>query len=616
MVQYTRINNFKKINNILGQSLVELLMAIGIASAILPAVITGFVSSREGAVNQDLRLRAVAYLKEAEEAVRVVREKDWNSFAVNGIYHPEVLGSTWILTNNFETISDFTRDITISDINPIDPSIKQVDLKVSWGDNSTQFVSSKLYLSRYLENDVYTETIEAQFKLGTLTNTIVTNSSGGEVQLGSGGHGDWCDPNLSIASLDLPKSGVANAISATEGRLVAGTGDNASGVSFAAINVTNTNPPSTSIYGTFDGYKTNDVYNDQNYAYLATDTNSKEIVIIDISKLPFTEVGYFNASGSNSSASVFVKDNVGYMIQQNVLRNFDLTSKSGSRPAIDSDGVTIASSASSIFVQGNYAYVSIVNTDKQLQIIDISNPSNLTVVGEARLNGSEGTDVIVNSTGTRAYVVTKISGQPEFFIVNTTSKTGVQPVISSFDSNGMNPKAVTVVSGNRAIMVGVSGTEYQVVNIADENSLSYCGGLDINTGVNGISSVVEQDGDAYSYIITGESTGELKIIEGGPGGGSVASSGTFVSSAFNAGHAVSFNRFSKTETIPPNTSITYQVAVANMVSGSCTNAIYNFVDSSGSISLAGQCFKYKATLTSSDSSATPILESITINYSP
>lgn len=615
MVQYTRIkiNNFKKIN---GQSLVELLMAIGIASAILPAVITGFVSSREGAVNQDLRLRAVAYLKEAEEAVRVVREKDWNSFAVNGIYHPEVLGSTWILANNFETISDFTRDITISDTNPIDPSIKQVDLKVSWGDNSTQSVSSKLYLSRYLENDVYSETLQSQFKLGTLTNTIVTNSSGGEVQLGSGGHGDWCDPNLSIASLDLPKSGVANAISATEGRLVAGTGDNASGVSFAAINVTNTNPPSTSIYGTFDGYKTNDVFNDQNYAYLATDTNSKEIVIIDISNLPFAEVGYFNAPGSNSSASVFVKDNVGYMIQQNVLRNFDLTSKSGSRPAIDSNGVTLASSASSIYVQGNYAYISVVNTDKQLQIVDISNPSNLTVVGEARLNGSEGTDVIVNSTGTRAYVVTKTSGQPEFFIVNTTSKTGVQPVISSFDSNGMNPKAVTVVSGNRAIMVGVSGTEYQVVNIADENLLSYCGGLDINAGVNGISSVVEQDGDAYSYIITGESTGELKIIEGGPGGGSVASSGTFVSSAFNAGHAVSFNRFSKTETIPPNTSITYQVAVANMVSGSCTNAIYNFVDSSGSISLAGQCFKYKATLTSSDSSATPILESITINYSP
>lgn len=610
MVQY------KKINNILGQSLVELLVAIGIASAILPAVITGFVSSREGAVNQDLRLRAVAYLKEAEEAVRVVREKDWNNFAENGTYHPEVSGSTWILTNNFETISDFTRDITISDANPIDPSIKQADLKVSWGDNSTQSVSSKLYLSRYLENDVYTETTEVQFKLGTLTNTVVTNNSGGEVQLGAGGRSNWCEPNLSIASLDLPKSGVANAISATEGRLVAGTGDNASGVSFAAINVTNTNPPSTSIYGTFDGYKTNDVFNDQNYAYLATDTNSKEIVIIDISKLPFTEVGYFNASGSNSSASVFVKDSVGYMIQQNVLRNFDLTSKSGSRPAIDSDGVNLASSASSIFVQGNYAYVSIVNTDKQLQIIDISNPSNLTIVGEARLNGSEGMDVIVNSTGTRAYVVTKTSGQSEFFIVNTTSKAGVQPVISSFDSNGMNPKAVTVVSGNRAIMVGVSGTEYQVVNIADENSLSYCGGLDINAGVNGISSVVEQDGDAYSYIITGESTGELKIIEGGPGGGSVASSGTFVSNAFNAGHAVSFNRFSKTEIIPPNTSITYQVAVANAVSGSCTNAIYNFIDSNGSISLAGQCFKYKATLTSSDSSATPILESITINYSP
>ena len=58
----------------------------------------------------------------------------------------------------------------------------------------------------------------------------------GEVVLGAtGGVGDWCQPTLAITALDLPKSGVANAISAIQGTLAAGTGENASGVSYANV---------------------------------------------------------------------------------------------------------------------------------------------------------------------------------------------------------------------------------------------------------------------------------------------------------------------------------------------------------------------------------------------
>ncbi len=52
MARSTQINNFKKTNT-LGQSLVELLLAVGVATAIFPAVITGFVCGREGKVSED-----------------------------------------------------------------------------------------------------------------------------------------------------------------------------------------------------------------------------------------------------------------------------------------------------------------------------------------------------------------------------------------------------------------------------------------------------------------------------------------------------------------------------------------------------------------------------------
>lgn len=602
--------------NNLGQSLVELLLAIGIASAVLPAVITGFVSSREGKVTQDLRLRAVGYLKEAEEAVRVVREKDWTNFAVNGTYHPVISGSTWSLISGVESISDFTRSIIISDMNPIDPSVKLINITVSWGIGSTKEVSSKFYLTRYLENDVYTETTATQFNAGILSNTVVTNTSGGEIQLGSGGKGDWCKPNLSYSEFDLPKSGVANAISAINGRVFAGTGDNASGVSFANISVDDNDPPNIFTLGTYDGYKTNDVFGEENYAYLATDTTAKEVEIINLTSNPYSESGWFNAPGSTNASSVFVSGNVGLVTSGSNLYTFDLTSKSGSRNQLDS--ITLSGVGNSIFVVGSYAYVATSGSSSELQIIDVSNSSDINIVGQVNIDSGAGRDVYVNSVGTRAYLVTTESGsQKELFIIDITNKNSPS-ILGSYDTNGMSPKGVTVVPGNRAIIVGTGGYEYQVVNITNDNPV-VCpnseGLLNIDSGVNGVSSVIYGE-KAYSYIITGDAGSELKIIEGGPGGGSSENNGTFESQIFDVGHPVSFNRFSATTIIPSGTSITYQVAVSDPVSGLCSNAVFNFIDSTGPIYLAGQCFKYKALLLSEDSTTTPILESITINYSP
>lgn len=602
--------------NNLGQSLVELLLAIGIASAVLPAVITGFVSSREGKVTQDLRLRAVGYLKEAEEATRVVREKGWESFAINGTYYPVISGSTWSLISGVESISDFTRSIIISDINPIDPSVKLINITVSWGIGSTKEVSSKFYLTRYLENDVYTETTATQFNAGTLTNTVVTNNSGGEIQLGSGGKGDWCKPNLSYSEFDLPKSGVANAISAINGRVFAGTGDNASGVSFANISVDDNDPPNISTLGTYDGYKTNDVFGEENYAYLATDTTAKEVEIINLTTNPYSESGWFNAPGSTNASSVFVSGNVGLVSTGSNLYTFDLTSKSGSRNQLDS--IALSGVGNSIFVVGNYAYVATSGSSSELQIIDVSNSSDINIVGQVNIDSGAGRDVYVNSVGTRAYLATSESGnQKELFIIDITNKNSPS-ILGSYDTNGMSPKGITIVPGNRAIIVGTGGYEYQVVNITNDNPV-VCpnseGQLNIDSGVNGVSSVIYGE-KAYSYIITGDASSELKIIEGGPGGGSSANNGTFESQIFDAGHPVSFNRFSATTIIPSGTSITYQVAVSDPVSGLCSNAVFNFIDSTGPIYLAGQCFKYKALLLSEDSTTTPILESININYSP
>ena len=74
-----------------GYTIIELLVALAIASLMLPALLTGLVSSREGKAQQTQRRQAVSLLNEAEEAVRSYRNRGWDSFAVNGTYHPVVI---------------------------------------------------------------------------------------------------------------------------------------------------------------------------------------------------------------------------------------------------------------------------------------------------------------------------------------------------------------------------------------------------------------------------------------------------------------------------------------------------------------------------------------------
>ena len=640
-----------------GQTIVELLLVIGLSAIILPALLTGLVASRSGKAQQSQRLEAVAILKETEEAVRNVRENDWNTFAVNGTFHPAIAGSSWTLAAGAETINGFTRSVVISDVQrdasgvivasggTVDPSSKKLVITVSWGTPLSTSIQSTIYLMR-LDNITYVETTEAQFNNGTKTGVAVTNTSGGEITLGGGGQGDWCQPATPSGSLvlDLPKNGVANALAAIEGSAFAGTGENSSGVSFAKVNISNTDPPVATLSNTFDGYKTNDVFGETNYAYLATDNNSKEIVIIDLNQVvggKYVEVGYFNADGNTDANSVFVVGNVGYMSQGNKFRSFDLSSKNGSRPQLNE--VTLVATGTSVYIVGNYAYVSIAGHARELEIIALSGPINLQKVGWADVNGQAARDVFVNSTGTRTYIVTDASPSlSEFFIIDTTDKTGARPSIGSYNAGDtVNLKGVEVVPGNRAIIIGAGGEEeYQVLDISNEGSPVRCGGMQINSGINDSASVIEADGDAYSYIVTGDANAEFKIIEGGPGG-QYSSDGTFESQTIPIPMPVnntSFNRFEVNVNRPSQTDIKFQVAVALAVGGSCSGVTFNFVGSDGTNSSffttsvtsgtqafsytvppvinPGQCFRYKIFLSTTDSSQTPIFYDITVNYAP
>jgi hypothetical protein len=144
---------------------------------------------------------------------------------------------------------------------------------------------------------------------------------------------------------------------------------------------------------------------------------------------------------------------------------------------------------------------------------------------------------------------------------------------------------------------------------------------------------LEADNDAYSYIITGDSALELKIIEGGPGG-QYTNAGTFTSRIIDVGYSSVFNYFDWVVQVIANTTLQYQIALADPV-GTCTSANYVYVgpDKTSSSYFSGptaipfdddgigyenpgQCFRYKLYFTSADAFLSPEFSQMTVNYNP
>lgn len=635
-----------------GQLLIELLLTVGLLALITPPLIAGLIDANQTDVRNQERQSGVALLHETAEAVRSVRAKGWQFVATPGTYHPVVVNNDWSLVAGSTTIDGMTQEVVISNVSrdsegtivtsggTNDPSTKRVNIAITSGVYGANTLTQELLLTRYLDNELLTDTTEAQFIQGTLAGTTTTNSAGGEVILATGGRGNWCLPNENVvAQYDLPQDGKAAVVRAIQGKIFTGTDYGYDG-KFVELGISQADPPQITLEGVMNGYDTNDIFIDNNYAYVATDDVSKDIVIIDLNTN--TEVGYFNDSHWWGTAQgVFVKGNVGYAVIGPNLHTFDLTSKAGVRPQLDSVGLSnfalLPATGYRVQVVGNYAYVALDWGSAEMRIVNVTNPSNISRAGSANVNSERGKDLFVNETGTRVFLITATSGSMrELFIINSTNKTTTSPqLIGSFDTNGMDPKGIAVVTGNKAIVVGTGGQEYQVVDITNEAAPSLCGSINLDTGAYGVAGVLESDGDAFSYLVTKENNAEIKVIEGGPGG-QYANSGSFESRRVDFMSSAVFNYLSfNGQVYEGTTSLTYQVAGADPVSNSCAAADFTFVgpdktsntffSTSGALPLdddgigyenPARCFRYKVFFTTSDTYQTPEFQQAVINYSP
>lgn len=594
-------------------------------------------------------------------------------------------------------ISDVYRDIAPGSPNfggvvatggGLDPASKKVTVTVSWGALPSQSVSVSYLLARYENNNAFEKTTCGDFDGGVTSGTFVQYESGkecksgdeakdGEIVLAPGGYGNWCNPvGPSTTTVNLSRQGVPTAVWAfrTEksgvkfNEVFAGTGENASGNPFTNTRIDGNTPniKATALGDYRTSEKANSVFGDRNYAYIATDDKNLSMMILDLNQYTdpptnslYKRVGVFGSGEQKSHNSVYVvndvlvagaKKDLAYLTTDK-LYIVDVTNKSA---PVRIGSFSLSGAGTRVVVLNNVAYVGIAGSATKLQLIDVSNPSAPSLLGSL-VNSSLANvrDVYVRADGNRAYIVTdKSSARPEFFIVDTSNKASPSLVSGGSYEVGINARGVVVVASDTiAIVVGKDGSdtypEYQVIDISDESAVKICtkggtGKMRVSTGINAISTVYqEDDGHVYSYIVTGDASAELKIIEGGTGGmgGGGGYSGMYESEPIQPFSAsVQFNRFKASVDLQGGEVRLWVAAYEPETPGSCilsrtypyvgpdgTDGTYFDGKVSGTIPFAShvagyqnpaRCIRYKLQLISGGPSVSPVFKDIIINYSP
>lgn len=593
-----RVINKKKFNKkykkLKAFTLIELMVAIALFTIFTYFIGSFSIDSLNATKNSAIRNKAIYKLIEVQNAIAAIKNDMWTIFKNENNSNPKHLV---FIDDHYEIVDgvfeedDITYSFTINnverDVNgnivesggTIDNRTKLINLIASWNNiNGLPVnINTKFYVNDWNTIEIL-DTTKAQFDSGSYIQTRSTLNEDGEVSLQQIFFPDWCKPTLGLNEYDIPGDATAKTLFSYIGETYLGTGGNSNGVAFTKLTIQGVDNPVINVEGEFNGYLTNNIFVDGDYAYLATTNDSKEVVILDISTLPYSEIGYFNTSRKDDANSVYVVGNVGYVAAGKYVYSFDLSSKTGSRSALGSRQVSlnqnwgVTSSVSQIVVRGNYLFASLDQDWYELSIVNVTNPSNMSITSQTSVNNQQTFDIYVSMDSNRTYFGTgNSSSEREFFILDTSSKSGSRPIIGRYDTNGMSVKGIAIIEEDkRAILVGTGGEEYQTVNISNESSPVRCGGMQLNSGINDVDSVRDSQSNSFSYILTNDNQRDFQILRGGPGlggdddGFGYPSNGEYISRVLNTeSSSVYYYYLEFGGSIPSGTGMKLQIRASN-----------------------------------------------------
>ncbi len=463
-----QLPTYKKTKNkASGFALVEVLLAMGLFAIVTLGIAGVFSYTVQTNADGTFQNSAVALAAEGLEAVRSIKDRDFSLLA-DGTFGLVSTPGYWDFSGVSDTIGPFTREIVIQSISPTEFDATST---VEWNSLLGRFGSVSLS-SRFTnwtrlqtvtwENPV----VESTLNLTGSSDGIKVFGSGNYVYIIQGGN-----PDLEVFDITNPASPFQVDTISTSGTARA-----------------------LFVYG--------------NYAFIGTTDNSDEVEIIDISDpTNLTIVEEINIPGSNDVASLWVESNILYVGMVNngsdELYTYDITNINSPVSLGDTD---LGGTVFGMYKSGNYLYLASSSNSQELQIVDISNPSN--PFGVAFYNTSGSSDALnVLVFGNTAALAGSNGVLHLFDISNPLSPT----LYSSNNLNGSALRGLAIDPTNTYLFVSGddNSEEFQVFDVSNPSSIVFQSLINYTGDINDLYYDASND---RLYGATDENSSEGIII--------------------------------------------------------------------------------------------------------
>lgn len=605
-----------------GFSLIEVLFAIMLFALISTGVAVLSISTlqKEGRVSVDAE--ALAYVEEGLEASRNVRDQNYLNLSA-GEYGLSLGENGWVFSEETEIIdSFFTRVITVEDVyrdsngdivstvGSLDLNTKKITSEVRWIYGVLpRSLSMSSYLTNWAAND-WMQITCTEFSAGTYTNS--TN------QPAAGPPTDNCVLNLDLieeegtffVSTDIGEHG--NDVVVEDDYAYVATAKTQEGL--AVVDISDVENPLVLDHVDVDG-KGRYLYKYGDVIYMGVESNTKGLAVVDASDPTDIEledsinIGAYGNQATVSGTTLFM----GVEKASGGLVLFDVSIPEA--PDLLST-LNLGDKVRSVAVLGDYAYVTTDDTSAGLQVVDVSNTSSPSVVATVDV-GDRGNTVWLASPF--AYVGTESTSE-SLQVIDISSPTSPS-VLSTLDV-GHEIQDLAISGNYLYATLNQVNPGLAVVNVSSPTAPS----LSFTVDVGGKGTGVALDGDK---IYAGVNTANAGLVIVGQADVSVASSGTYISSAFDtASIDPRYNYLDWDATVVSGSTVEFQIRTAS-TSGGLSSATWVGPDGTSSsyfdtertpiltsASASGTQFFQFITYMTSDGFTTPSVNSVTVNYNP
>lgn len=612
-------------------------MAIALTGVFLPALATALVAAHAGRASSIQQLQAQSLIHEATDAVRNIREKGWSNIATDGTYHPVPNASDWSLASGVETINGFTRQVVISTTQrnatgaivevggTNDPSTKHIVVTVSWNTPVSGSLTTDAYLTRWQNNVVWTQTNQADFTGGTLTNTCAVATCdqqatpNNNVQL-TDSPATWQLPSAFGTGYNVTGNVSANDVFvATIGTTPYAFVGYPTGM--AIVNISNPAAPTLAATYTTSA-AVNGIFVSGNYAYLATSITTAQLTIVNVTNpaAPTTAASFRIQDASNAAAmAVYVSGSYAYVVKnqvsQGLLTNYGeinvVNVTTPTNPSL-SDDLNIGANCSGVYVNGNFAYVTSNRSNQQLTVVNVTTKTNISSAATVNLGATANA---ITGNGTSLYIATAANattGELRIYNGSTTTPSSV----GNYEFNAaINGVSVDTTNPNYlALATSTAAKQASIINIATPATPTLVNNITLGGNANDVKI-----SGSFAYFGTADTAKEMTVVYAG-----YRPTGTFESSTFDPGFNVGYNYLSFNSTVPAGSTLQLQVAANNTNSGwsyigpdGTSGTFYTTGDSIPLSIVSNRYFRYKAFFTpTSNGQQSPALNDVEVNYSP